>query len=919
MKPIGMRPQPVLSLALLALFAALMSGAQKPPAPAEKAGGPAREIASPAAAAPVPKTAVQDAALFERDVVPIFAAHCFKCHGLEARKADLDLRTPALIERGGKTGPPVVPGSAEKSLLFQKVSTAAMPPGNEIKLSAEQIGILRRWIDGGARAARAYGSLTKAEAPPVTAQDRMFWSFRKPVEPPLPRVRGRNRVRAPIDRFLLAKLEEKGLTFSKDTDRATLIRRASFDLTGLPPAPGEVDAFVADSSPGAYERLLDRLLASPHFGERWGRHWLDAAGYADTMGGDNDAGITKVGQGKWRYRDYVVRSLNQDKPWDQFLTEQIAGDELVDWRSAKKYTPEIQEKLIATGFLRTAYDDTDENELNTADLRLAVVQRLISNLSGSVLGLTVGCAQCHTHKYDPIPQRDYYQIMAIFSPAYNHQSWLQPKDRLMVEVSPGEKAEIDRHNAEIDRQIEPLKKQVAAIRQAHENRLLDEKLLQAPEEIRLEIKAALKTPREKRSMLDKFLLDKFEKKVKVAEDEVTAAFSPEEKARIASLEADMKPYEVKRAALGNIHAVYDVGPPMRDYLLRRGNHLTPAAEVLPGFLEVLTEPGKPFTIQDLPAGQAAPPAGSPAAAATGRRLAFARWLTDRDSPAGGLVGRVAVNRAWQHLFGEGMVATPDNFGRSGAPPANPELLDWLTVEFSRQGWRLKPLIRLIMTSTAYRQSSEVETGSKGAAAISADPANKLLWRMRLRRLEAEIIRDRILAASGKLNLALGGPSVLLDHRPDGMVILSEKDTAGPDRQWRRSLYILSRRNYHHSFLAAFDQPMMNLNCTRRNSSAVVGQALFMLNDDFVREQSREFARRVAATAGPSSGSRVARAFELAFSRKPAAGEAAWGEEFLARRTARHLAANAAPEQAAERALASFCHVLLNASEFLYVN
>jgi len=571
MKPIGMRPQPVLSLALLALFAALMSGAQKPPAPAEKAGGPAREIASPAAAAPVPKTAVQDAALFERDVVPIFAAHCFKCHGLEARKADLDLRTPALIERGGKTGPPVVPGSAEKSLLFQKVSTAAMPPGNEIKLSAEQIGILRRWIDGGARAARAYGSLTKAEAPPVTAQDRMFWSFRKPVEPPLPRVRGRNRVRAPIDRFLLAKLEEKGLTFSKDTDRATLIRRASFDLTGLPPAPGEVDAFVADSSPGAYERLLDRLLASPHFGERWGRHWLDAAGYADTMGGDNDAGITKVGQGKWRYRDYVVRSLNQDKPWDQFLTEQIAGDELVDWRSAKKYTPEIQEKLIATGFLRTAYDDTDENELNTADLRLAVVQRLISNLSGSVLGLTVGCAQCHTHKYDPIPQRDYYQIMAIFSPAYNHQSWLQPKDRLMVEVSPGEKAEIDRHNAEIDRQIEPLKKQVAAIRQAHENRLLDEKLLQAPEEIRLEIKAALKTPREKRSMLDKFLLDKFEKKVKVAEDEVTAAFSPEEKARIASLEADMKPYEVKRAALGNIHAGLPAAPRQSPDAGRRGS------------------------------------------------------------------------------------------------------------------------------------------------------------------------------------------------------------------------------------------------------------------------------------------------------------------------------------------------------------
>ena len=324
--------------------------------------------------------------LFERDIVPIFAAHCLKCHGLEARHADLDLRTPPLILRGGKSGPAVVPTSAEKSLLFQKVSTAAMPPGNEIKLSNEQVETLRRWIEGGAHAARPYGTLSKSEAPPITEKDRMFWSFQKPVLPPVPRIRQRNRVRNPIDNFVLAKLEEKGLSFSKDAETATLIRRAYFDLTGLPPSPQEVEAFTLDKSPGAYDRLLDRLLASPHFGERWGRHWLDAAGYADTMGGDNDAGITKVGQGKWRYRDYVVRAFNEDKPYDQFLTEQIAGDELVDWRSAKKFTPEIQEKLIATGFLRTAYDDTDENELNTADLRLAVVQRLIPNLSGQRLG-----------------------------------------------------------------------------------------------------------------------------------------------------------------------------------------------------------------------------------------------------------------------------------------------------------------------------------------------------------------------------------------------------------------------------------------------------------------------------------------------------------------------------------------------------
>ena len=495
--------------------------------------------------------------------------------------------------------------------------------------------------------------------------------------------------------------------------------------------------------------------------------------------------------------------------------------------------------------------------------------------------------------------------MAIFSPAYNHQSWLQPKDRILADVSKVEKQEIDRHNAEVDRQIEPMKKQIAAIRSAHENRLGDEKFQQLPEEIRAEVRAAVRTPKEKRSMLDKFLAEKFEKKVKVTEQEVTAALTPEEKSKIASLDAEMKPYEAKRFLVGNIHAVYEVGPPMRDYLLRRGNHLTPAAEVKPGFLEVLTDPSKPFTVQEESAGPT-----------TGRRLAFTRWLTDRGSPAGGLVGRVAVNRTWQHLFGEGIVATPDNFGRSGVPPSHPELLDWLTVEFSHQGWRFKPLIKLMMMSSTYRQSSEVAGDAKGA---DVDPGNTLLWRMRLKRLESEIIRDRILATSGKLDLTMGGPPVLLEGRPDGMVILSKKDTADSNKQWRRSLYILSRRNYHHSFLAAFDQPMMSLNCTRRSSSAVVGQSLFMLNDDFVLEQSRAFARRVTKSAGESPATRIERAFQLAFGRKPTPKEIAWSSELLERRTARYLTAEVLPEQAAERALASFCHVLLNTSEFLYVN
>jgi hypothetical protein len=840
--------------------------------------------------------------LFERDIVPIFTAYCWKCHGMENRKAGLDLRTPPLVMRGSDRGPVIVKGSAEQSLLFQKIETAAMPAGKVLKLTADQVEIVRRWIDSGAEAARSYGTLTKIEAAEVTDKDRDFWSFRKPVRPAVPQVRQADRVRAPIDNFVLAKLDEKHLGYAPPADRRTLIRRAYFDLTGLPPAPEKVAAFESDRSPQAWERLVDRLLASPHFGEKWGRWWLDAAGYADVHGIDTNVITIRAGEGKWRYRDYVVRALNQDKPYDRFLTEQIAGDELVDWRRAQKFTPEIEELLEATGFVRTAADDTDNNELNIALIRYRVLQLTIQNLTSNVLGLTVACAQCHTHKYDPIPQLDYYRFMAIFMPAYNPQSWPQTKDRFLPDVSAAEKAEIDKRNAELDAQLKPYRDAQVELLKPYEDKLLDKKLQSLPESLRADTKAALKTPAAKRTEIEKYLVRKLNAMLAIPREEATAALSAEDSARYRELQDKMRPIEAQKRSYGRIEALYDVGPPPPAYLLRRGNHETPAMEVQPGFLTVLTEPGKPLTIEDAPA-------GSPT---SGRRLALAHWLTEPDTPASGLVARVMVNRIWQELFGEGIVSPPDNFGRNGSPPTHPELLDWLATEFVRNGWRIKPMIRLMMMSSAYQQSSRRPDALEVA---KVDPGDRLLWRMRLRRLEAEEIRDAILADSGKLDLKMGGKPVAMDYRPDGMVVASAKSPADP---YRRSLYMFQRRSFNLTMLNVFDEPLMDTNCTRRNSSAVVLQSLALLNDAFMLEQSDQFARRVAGEAGPAAAERVDRVFEIAIGRAPSAKEREWSLDTLHQVEDRYRGAASRPEEAREKALAAVCHTLLNTNEFLYL-
>jgi mono/diheme cytochrome c family protein len=847
---------------------------------------------------------------FERRVWPILATHCVVCHGAEKPKGALDLRTVSSILRGGESGPAIVTGNAAVSIIVERVTAGDMPPGDKRKLTAEEVAIVRAWIEAGAPAEQA--EVVPPTPPPVTDADRQFWAFRPlaPQRPPLV-VDATNAV----DAFLLAQLSQNGLSgFSPPADRVTLIRRLSFDLLGLPPSPEEVDRFLTDSMPEAYERLVDRVLASPHFGERLGRHWLDAAGYADTVGFDIDATLIITSEGKWLYRDYVIRALNDDKPFDRFVTEQLAGDELFDWRTAPNLTAEMREGLIATGFLRTARDLTHEDVGVIPQNFHNILHDTLEIVGTSLLGLTVNCARCHDHKFDPIPQEDYYRLTALLTPAYNPQSWrpVTPfvaniQDRSLPDIAPVEVAELEQVNRQIDEQIEALKKELADLRQPYEARLFESKLSALPEPIRGDVKTAIETPAEKRNEIQKYLADKLAGTLTVTPEEVAAALNDGDKAAVAGLEAKMAQVNSGRRKWGKIQALWDLGPPPATHLLTRGNHETPGAEVEPGFLRVLSA-----SEADAKANVLQP------ARTSGRRKALAQWLTHTDSPASSLLARVMVNRLWAHLFGRGIVSTMDNFGVQGQRPTHPDLLDWLSLEFVNDGWCIKPLVRQMVTSAAYRQaSSRPEVGSSESPDPDAiDPGNDLLWRMRLRRLESEVVRDAILATSGKLNRTTGGPPILTRAQPDGLVVIDKDRLAAPADAWRRSVYLLARRAYNLSLLTVFDQPLVATNCLCRDASAVPLQSLTMLNDDLVAEQAGFFADRVEATAS-TPPLQIELAFRLALARRPSDSETAWCQELLAQQAELLRASGLDSGQAAHQALVQLCRTLFNTSEFLY--
>ena len=679
------------------------------------------------------------------------------------------------------------------------------------------------------------------------------------------------------------------------------MRRAYFDLIGLPPTPEEMEKFLSDTRSDAYERLVNRLLESPHYGERWGRHWLDLVGYTDITGQDNDLPITNIFEGIWRYRDWVVEALNQDKPYDRFLTEQLAGDELVDWRSAPEYTPETVRLLTATGFMRSSMDRTVSDIVNLPGERYSVIFDLVERVSTGVMALTVGCARCHSHKFDPIPQRDYYRLMAVFTPAFNPMRWKQPKDRFLSDVSRADQEDIERHNAEIDAPQKKLKEKLAALRKPYEEMLLDKKLEPISHEIRSDVKTAWQTPEEKRDEIQKYLVEKFGTLLEVKPEEVKEALSEEHRAEAAVFQKKIDTLEGYRRSFNRIEALFDVGPPPVTRLLQRGDIESPGPRVTPGGLAVLSPPGEDSIRKP----------EETRGETSGYRLGLAQWLTSRDHP---LTARVMVNRVWHHLMGRGIVATPGNFGRNGSPPSHPELLDWLAVDFMENGWSVKRLIRTIMTSSVYRQALRQPNGAPG---VAVDPQNLLLWRMNLKRLEAETLRDAILAASGRLDRSLGGTPALLEFDAAGLQTVGgeEPNTRNP---LRRSLYILARRNYPLNFLEAFDYPKVTVNCTRRVNSVTPIQSLTLMNDPFVVEEAGHLARRVRDLAGESPEDRVRMAYRLTLSRQPEPEELRIGQEHLRKQERNYLFANATPEKASEAALSNLCQTLFATNEFLYL-
>jgi mono/diheme cytochrome c family protein len=846
---------------------------------------------------------------FEASVRPILKAHCFQCHGEQGkREGGLDLRLRRLLVTGGDSGPAIVAGKPAESHLLKRVRDGEMPPGDDAKkLSREQVAILENWIAAGATTARP-----EPESLPtgffISEEDRQHWSFQPIRRPGVPRPEQQAPARTAIDAFLLAQLTEHGQSFTPQADKRTLLRRAYFDLIGLPPSPEVVEAFLRDEAPDAYERLIERLLDSPHYGERWGRHWLDIAGYADSDGAAGD----DIRRHAYRYRDYVIRSFNADKPFDQFIREQLAGDEMVGPVSGTP-TAEQAEKLVATGFLQMAPDATTSAEDRTA-AHDQLVADTIKIVSSSLLGLSVGCARCHDHRFDPISQDDYYRFRAIFEPALDLRNW-QGKSRL-ISYSTDEDRE---HIRDLLRKQE----------QAVVLRVVERQINMLAGERRAAVRAAYETPQDKRTPEQKQLVTDAGLDISV---ENVQKFD-----RTVTMELNRLRQKFAPLQQGFIQAIRETGSNVpRTFLFFRGNPKELRHELPPGELTIL---------EDASDGEI--PLNDPALPSTGRRLAYARHLTNGTHP---LVARVIVNRVWMHHFGRGLCATPTDFGTQGDRPSHPELLDWLAREFMDSGWSLKQLHKLIMTSMAYRQDV-----LRNEALKQVDPENRLLGGFVLRRLEAEIVRDAILAVSGNLNRKPFGTPVPVMMDPTGEAVIGLENTnAGIPlavipmfgEEFRRSVYVQARRTLPLTFMQMFDTPAMEPNCEARITSTVAPQSLVLMNSPFILEQSLRFAQRVLAEAGEDRQEQIQRAWMLAYSRAPSAEELADTIGFLQKRADYFRAHPPAPvqreivpgrnmmamrpqgldllvEEASQTdpellALALLCQMLVSSNEFLYV-
>lgn len=940
-----------------------------------------------------------DALSFENDVRKILKVHCLHCHGENGEmEGSLDLRLKRFMVKGGDSGPAIVPGKSGESELIARIEAKEMPPEGK-HMPDEELAILKRWVDQGAHTLRPEPE--KIDADYVAPDDLAFWSFQPVKNYPLPKVKQSKLVKQPIDAFLLSKLEEKDLTFTAQASKASLARRAFYDLIGLPPSPEELKQFLDDKSPDAYEKLIDRLLASPHYGERWGRHWLDVAGYADSEGYNN-----KDMERPWafRYRDYVIRAFNEDKPYDQFLQEQLAGDEMVK-PPYNKLSPEDMQKLVATGFLRMAPDGTGSNPAERDVARNQVITDTVDIVSSSILGMTVACAQCHDHKYDPIPQNDYYRFRAIFEPALDWKNWRSPAGRRISIMS-----DADRKKAN---ELEAEAKKVLAERSELVNKFIDRtlerELLEVPEDKRDAARTAYKTPGKERTKeqvallknyprinrlssgslylydrtlheqsskalqkakdLSRDLVAKIQKETleKIPEDRRELAlaaqkaeakkrtkeqkqilaefpallvspsrlkeFDPEGAAQVQHFNDEAKrfrelkttailtEYSDKAAAIRDkkpkeefIRVLTEVpGKVPKTFFFNRGDFEQPKHELEPAGLTVIKSnlektPEIPVQNQDIPS--------------TGRRLAYAKYITNGEHP---LTARVFVNRLWLHHFGKGIVASPTDFGKLGIPPTHKELLDWLAHDFVSHGWKIKRLHKMLMTSTAYMQSSQ-----RSDEYDVVDPDNHLYGHMPIRRLEAETIRDSIVAVTGKLKTELYGTPVPVKEDEVGQIVvgIANVDSAGrqkknikmDDRKFRRSIYVTVSRSKPLAVLDMFDAPKMEPNCEKRSSSTVAPQSLLMMNSGFMVEHAEYFAERLQKERAGNKAEQVKLAWMLAYGKAPTDEEVKQSVAFIDSQLPQFKEqknnAGKTPEQLA---LATFCQALLSSNGFLYVD
>jgi len=819
------------------------------------------------------------------DVKPVFSEHCSTCHGASQQKGGLRLDTAVFALKGGERGPAFTPGKSAGSLIIQGMRGAhdSIPrmPYKKLPMSETQIRLIARWIDEGAAAPTDEQS-----------EKNVHWAFVAPSRPPVPKLAGRKSKSVnPIDTFILTRLAKEKIKSSPEADRVTLIRRLSLDLTGLPPSIAEVDAFMSDSSPDAYEKVVERLLASPHYGERWGRHWLDVARYADSNGYSIDAP-----RSIWKYRDWVIKALNRDMPFDLFTIWQIAGD-LIDTNSLAPRTSRL-DPLIATGFNRYTQIN-QEGGIDPAQFRVEAVMDRVNTTATTWLGVTLACAQCHDHKFDPFTQKDYYQFYTFFNNTIPDGHGKDAPEGVLEIPGENEAAEtaqkeLEEAETNLDRYLSTKVSEVAQWEQS----------LTASDIANLKPAArnALKVPPADRSIKQRRI--------------VYAAFRPDE--------PDFKERATRLTKLENNRArpvttliMVEHKEPRSTHVFTKGDFTRPAAKVIPGVPPILNpvNDSRSSRREEAHSSNEDEPTTN-SASRLPNRLDLARWLVATNNP---LTARVIVNRIWQQYFGRGLVETENDFGTQGSPPSHPELLDWLACELMEprafnverstfnvkrsSSWSLKHLHRLIVSSATYRQSSKARSDLD-----LIDPNNKLLARQNRLRLDAEIVRDVCLTASGLMTDKIGGPSVF-PPQPDGVMTLGQsrrewKPSTGPDR-YRRGMYTFFWRATPHPSLTVFDSADGFSTCTRRIRSNTPLQALTLLNDEAYHEFAQALAVRILKEGPKPDPSRIDYAFRLCLSRSPSKDE----KQRLLKLLNKELAASDQPA-----AWASVSRVLLNLDE-----